>query len=220
MSGLRQTSSVLANLGTLHIVTGRITYSTGTPSLTSNDPTATVADTGTGNATVTFGQAFSAAPQIFVEALKATHSATTHNTVICEQATTTTAEFRWLEHASPGTHMAFLTGSATWTDPASIADGDELTQDITVTGAALGDIALVSQSIDITDLGLTGTVSATNTVTAQMWNNTGGAIDLGTGTVTAVTFTPAAAAVGTANSSPDPADTEAFMFVAIGLRDK
>lgn len=76
-----------------------------------------------------------------------------------------------------GYFSGVLTGSTTW-DAGSIADGDEEAKDITVTGAALGDFVLVSPSIDVTDLQLTATVTATNTVTAILSNSTGGAIDL------------------------------------------
>lgn len=78
-----------------------------------------------------------------------------------------------------------LTGSATW-DAASIADGDMESKDITVTGAALGDFVMVSLSIDNVDLTLSGTVTAANTVTATLANNTGGAVDLASCTVRAV----------------------------------
>lgn len=80
-----------------------------------------------------------------------------------------------------------LTGSATW-DAASIADGDMESKDITVTGAVLGDFVLCSLSIDNADLTLIGTVTATNTVTATLANNTGGAVDLASCTVRALVF--------------------------------
>jgi len=80
-----------------------------------------------------------------------------------------------------------LTGSVAW-NPASIADGDEEAKDITVTGALLGDFALVSFSLDVSDLVLNGQVTASNTVTAVLANNTGGAVDLGAGTVYAKVF--------------------------------
>ena len=67
---------------------------------------------------------------------------------------------------------------------ASIADGDEESAEITVTGAVLGDFVLVSHSLDTTDLAIVAVVSAADTVTYQLLNNTGGAIDLGSGTVT------------------------------------
>lgn len=75
-----------------------------------------------------------------------------------------------------------LSGSATW-DAASIADGDEEVKEVTVTGAALGDFAIASLSIDVADLALVAAVTATDTVTCQLLNNTGGAIDLASATV-------------------------------------
>lgn len=80
-----------------------------------------------------------------------------------------------------------LEGSATW-DAASIADGDEVATEVTVTGAALGDFALCSFSLDVADLVLSGQVTAANTVTVSLANNTGGAIDLASGTVYARVF--------------------------------
>lgn len=76
----------------------------------------------------------------------------------------------------------WLEASDTW-DPGSIADGDEATKDVTVTGAALGDFVLASFSLDVADLALVAAVTAADTVTAQLLNNTGGAIDLGSGTL-------------------------------------
>lgn len=55
-------SSVLDNAQT-QVVAGRITYSGGTPTLSGcNDDSATVADTATGVATITFGAPFLSAP--------------------------------------------------------------------------------------------------------------------------------------------------------------
>jgi hypothetical protein len=75
-----------------------------------------------------------------------------------------------------------LPGSATW-DAGSIADGDEEAKDVTITGAALGDYVLASLSIDVADLVLTAQVTAADTVTASLANNTGGAIDLASATL-------------------------------------
>ncbi len=72
--------------------------------------------------------------------------------------------------------------SATW-DAASIADGDEEAKDVTVTGAALGDHAVASLSIDLTDLVLDAQVTVADTVTCVLANNTGGAVDLASATV-------------------------------------
>jgi hypothetical protein len=68
-------------------------------------------------------------------------------------------------------------------DAGSIADGDEAVGEITVEGASLGDFVLVSMSIDVADLTLAGAVTATDTVTYQLLNNTGGAVDLASATV-------------------------------------
>ncbi len=75
-------------------------------------------------------------------------------------------------------------GTATW-NPAAIANGAEEAQEITVTGAVLGDFVLVSFSLDVQDLVLDAQVTTTNTVTAVLANNTGGSINLNSGTVTA-----------------------------------
>ena len=68
-------------------------------------------------------------------------------------------------------------------DWGSVSDGDEATEDVTVTGAQLGDFAFASMSIDTTDITLTATVTAADTVTAVLANNTGGAIDLASATL-------------------------------------
>lgn len=78
--------------------------------------------------------------------------------------------------------FAYLDGSDTW-DPGSIADGDEEAKEVTVTGAALGDFAVASFSLDVADLALSASVTAADTVTVVLSNNTGGAIDLASGTI-------------------------------------
>lgn len=81
-----------------------------------------------------------------------------------------------------------LSGSDTW-DPASIANGAEEAKEVTVTGAVLGDYALGSFSLDVTDLGLNCQITVADTATCILFNNTGGAIDLGSGTVKVMLFT-------------------------------
>jgi hypothetical protein len=75
-----------------------------------------------------------------------------------------------------------MQATATW-DAASIADGDEVAVEVTVTGAELGDFVLASLSVDVADLVLSAAVTAANTVTAVLANNTGGAIDLASATL-------------------------------------
>lgn len=87
-------------------------------------------------------------------------------------------QIEWLN----GAESAILTGSVAWT-PAEILDGDEEVKEITVTGAALGDYCDVSYSADVADLTLTGQVTAADTVTAQLSNNTGGSLTATAGTV-------------------------------------
>jgi len=78
--------------------------------------------------------------------------------------------------------MSGYTASKTW-DPGSIADGNEEVTEVTVPEAKLGDFALASFSNDLTDLTLAAAVTATDTVTVQLGNWTGGALNLGSGTV-------------------------------------
>ena len=70
----------------------------------------------------------------------------------------------------------------TW-DASSISDGDEEALEVTVPGASLGDFVLSSFSVDVADLMLTAAVTAADTVTAVLANNTGGSIDLASGTL-------------------------------------
>lgn len=77
-----------------------------------------------------------------------------------------------------------LTGSAVY-DPANLVDGAGVTTTVTVTGAALGDTALISFSLDLQGILLTAYVSSANTVSCRFQNETGGPIDLGSGTLRA-----------------------------------
>ena len=70
-----------------------------------------------------------------------------------------------------------LSGSTTW-DAGAISDGDEEAKELTVNGAELGDFVLSSLSVDIADLVLSAEVTAADTVTAILANNTGGSVNL------------------------------------------
>lgn len=76
------------------------------------------------------------------------------------------------------------TGTATY-DPASLADGAGATTTVTVTGAVLGDFAEASFSLDLQGITLTAWVSAANTVSVRFQNETGGVVDLASGTLSA-----------------------------------
>jgi len=80
----------------------------------------------------------------------------------------------------PFKEILFASETKDW---GSIADGDEEAEEVTVTGAALGDFAIASMSVDVEDLQLGAAVTAANTVTCVLSNNTGGAVDLGSGTL-------------------------------------
>lgn len=88
----------------------------------------------------------------------------------------------WLRDLWTAVMKDDISASATW-DPGSISDGDEAATDVTVTGAEVGDFALASFSNDVSDLTLDAQVTAANTVTCVLANNTGGAIDLASGTI-------------------------------------
>jgi len=75
-------------------------------------------------------------------------------------------------------------GSATY-DPANLLDGAGATTTVTVTGARLGDYAEASFSLDLQGITVTAWVSANDTVSVRFQNETGGAIDLASGTLRA-----------------------------------
>jgi len=82
-----------------------------------------------------------------------------------------------------GVVPTIYTASDTW-DAASLPDGDEEAKEVTVNGAQLGDMCVAYYSIDLADVALTASVTAADTVTALLLNNTGGTLDLGTATLT------------------------------------
>jgi hypothetical protein len=93
MGSLRNTSSVLQNLGNLHIITGTITVTSNTWTLAASDDTTTLTDIGPGNVSLTFSPAFLAAPAVVATPLKATHEATVFYNIKVEAVSTTTVEF-------------------------------------------------------------------------------------------------------------------------------
>lgn len=67
-------------------------------------------------------------------------------------------------------------------NPASIAAGAYLATDFSITGAALGDQVLIGAAVDVVDLIVSATVTATNMITLVLYNPTSGAIDLASST--------------------------------------
>jgi hypothetical protein len=87
----------------------------------------------------------------------------------------------------PGT----LTGSKTH-DWASVANGANANTTVTVTGAVLGDNAMASMSVAVpAGSHLAASVTAADTVTVTLFNATGGALDLASGTLRATVFAKA-----------------------------
>ena len=101
---------------------------------------------------------------------------------------------------APGDVLSFVFNSPSWVqqssivqwrgsstyDPPSLIDGASATTTVTVTGAALGDVARASFSLDTQGIVFTAWVSAANTVSVRLQNNTGSAIDLASGTLRAI----------------------------------
>ena len=75
-------------------------------------------------------------------------------------------------------------GSATY-NPPSLNDGDGATTTVTVTGAELGDYAEASFSNSLQGIMMTAFVSAADTVSVRFQNETGGVLDLASGTLRA-----------------------------------
>lgn len=88
---------------------------------------------------------------------------------------------QWYEIPDP--HV--LVGSTTW-DPASLTTGSSERKSVTVTGAAVGDPAFAGlTTIAATGWDITAAVIAADTVEVKITNNTGGTVDLASGTVRA-----------------------------------
>ncbi len=75
-----------------------------------------------------------------------------------------------------------IEASATY-NPPSLADGAGVTTTVTLGGALLGDFAQASFSNALADIVLTAWVSATNTVSVRFQNESGGTVDLASGTL-------------------------------------
>lgn len=75
-----------------------------------------------------------------------------------------------------------LSATLAW-DPASIAAGATETTSVTLVGALPGDEVTAGLSVDLQGMVLNAHVSAANTVTAVLFNPTGAAVDLASGTL-------------------------------------
>ena len=80
-----------------------------------------------------------------------------------------------------------LSGGTRTYDPASLIDTAGATTTVTVTGAALGDfVPMVSFDKDLQGITVTAYVSAANTVSVRFQNESGGTLDLASGTLRVV----------------------------------
>lgn len=96
--------------------------------------------------------------------------------------------------ATGGTGAGALAGSEVY-DPASLADGVGATSTgATITGAALGDLVLFSNGVDLQGITCNAWVSATNTVKTRFQNESGGLLDLVSATIKYLVIPQAAAA--------------------------
>lgn len=75
---------------------------------------------------------------------------------------------------------------------AATGSGTFASSDITIPGAALGDFVLVSLAIDTVDTAIVAAVTAANTVTVTVLNNTAGAVNLAAATCRIAVLKPAA----------------------------
>lgn len=75
-----------------------------------------------------------------------------------------------------------LSASTTY-DPPNLVDAAGVTTTVTVAGAALGDFAIASFNKDLQGITVTAYVSAANTVSVSFQNESGGAVDLASGTL-------------------------------------
>jgi hypothetical protein len=107
------------------------------------------------------------------------------NVWVADNALTgSTARIRGFSEAEFGENQGYILFASATYDPPSLNDGAGAETDVTVTGAALGDyVDQISFSLDTQGINLDGQVTALNTVTVRFQNETGGTIDLGSGTI-------------------------------------
>ena len=97
------------NLSSLHIIAGRITVTSNTWTLTSNDPTLTLSDLGAGNVSIEYGKNFIATPRVIASTLKGTHEATVTKHVTIESNSTSSTEFRFHSFDDTGAGTSDIT---------------------------------------------------------------------------------------------------------------
>lgn len=87
--------------------------------------------------------------------------------------------------------MWFVKDTAVDFGNAAVGSGTFASVEITVPGVALGDIVLgLAVGVDTVDTGIVGAVTAANTVTLTLMNNSAGAVDLASTTCKFVVARP------------------------------
>ncbi len=94
----------------------------------------------------------------------------------------TLAQWGWNGSAWAAVAPRLLQASVSY-DPPSLDAGAGVTTTVTVTGAALGDFARASFSLDLQGITLTAGASAADTVSMRFQNGTAGTVDLASGTL-------------------------------------
>jgi hypothetical protein len=90
-----------------------------------------------------------------------------------------------IEVGSSGTQITTILKGSVAVNPASLADGAEADTSITITGAVVGDIVVLNPPTDALDAGIIvgqAHVSAADTVKVRIHNNSGGTVDVASGT--------------------------------------
>lgn len=87
----------------------------------------------------------------------------------------------WMLGSSAYQDQGWSTVGFVW-DPASLADGVGETKAVTVPGVVLGDFVMVGAGVDVQEMLVSATVTATDTVEVRLQNETGGVLDLASST--------------------------------------
>ncbi len=83
--------------------------------------------------------------------------------------------------------LGIITSSATY-DAASLVDGATTTTTLTVTGAVLGDFCMHSLGVSSAGMTVSSYVSAADTMTVVLQNESGGTVDLASTTLSGAVF--------------------------------
>lgn len=84
--------------------------------------------------------------------------------------------------ANAATPLQVLQGSET-KDWGSLADGVGASEDVTVSGAAMGDFCSASMSVDVVDITVSCDVTAASVATVRLQNESTATVDLASGTL-------------------------------------